>query len=63
MNGTTQWTNNSEGGTFLGLYRLWGIELMDWNCCWSLELGFGEVVCGEWKIKRDVSPCGIIASS
>jgi hypothetical protein len=48
MNGVTRGTMSSEGGTFLGL---WGRELVDWKCCWSLELGFGVVACGEWTTK------------
>jgi len=43
MNGTTQWTKSNEGGTFHGLCGLWGIELVEWNCCGSRTWVFGLI--------------------
>jgi hypothetical protein len=48
MNGTTQGTVSSEGGTFLGLCRLWGRESWWIGTVVGVEPGFGVVVCGEW---------------
>jgi len=63
MNGTTQGISCREGGTFLGLCKLWGRELVDWNCCWRLEPRFWATKCGEWIAKRARSPCGLIPTS
>jgi hypothetical protein len=62
MNGTTRGTVSSEGGTFLGLCRLWGRELVDWNYCRSRTWVWG-CLCGEWTTRRVRSPCGLIASA